>query len=142
MNELAAHKQLSFESRIAAAPIMISGVRVYLEEALLNLLKNSLKYTPAGGRIIFEVTAPGDRISVRIEDTGIGIPAEELPHIFEEFYRASNAKSRERKGTGLGLSIAKQIVEMHQGKIDVESVLGKGTTFHLLLPHFSKEDLS
>ena len=141
MSELVANKQLSFESRIATAPIMISGVRVYLEEALLNLLKNSLKYTPAGGRIVFEVTVSGDLISVRIEDTGIGIPAEDLPHIFEEFYRASNARSREKKGTGLGLSITKQIVEMHQGKIGVESVLGKGTTFHLMLPGFSDRTL-
>jgi signal transduction histidine kinase len=137
MSELAASKQLSFESRIAAAPIMISGVRVYLEEALLNLLKNSLKYTPAGGRIVFEVSVSGDLISVRIEDTGIGVPAEDLPHIFEEFYRASNARIRERKGTGLGLSITKQIVEMHQGKIEVESTLGKGSTFRLSLPRFS-----
>ena len=142
MIELTANKQLSFESRIAAAPIMISGVRVYLEEALMNLLKNSLKYTPAEGKIVFEVTASDDLISVRIEDTGIGVPAEDLPHIFEEFYRASNARSRERKGTGLGLSITKQIVEMHQGKIGVESVLGRGTVVRLSFPRFSGPSFS
>jgi len=137
MNELAANKLLSFEFKVDTAPLMINGVRVYLEEALLNLLKNSLKYTPAGGKVIFEVTASSGLISVRVEDTGIGIPAADLPHVFEEFYRASNAKSREKKGTGLGLSITKQIVEMHHGKIDVESTLGKGTIFRLTLPGFS-----
>lgn len=142
MKELAANRQLSFESRITAAPIMISGVRVYLEEALLNLLKNSLKYTPQGGKIIFEVAIAGDEISVLIKDTGIGVPPADLPHIFEEFYRAGNAKSRERKGTGLGLSITKQIVEMHQGAVTVESELGKGTTFRLKLPCFSAGSLS
>ncbi len=103
---------------------------------MLNLLKNSLKYTLPGGKILFEVTLEGDQICVRIEDTGIGIPAEDMPHIFKEFYRGSNARGRERKGTGLGLSITKQIVEMHQGKIGVESVLGKGTTFRLVFPGF------
>ena len=134
ISELAKNRQISFELKMDGALIMIRGVRVYLEEALLNLLKNSLKYTPAGGKIIFEVTAFGDSISIRIEDTGIGIPAEDLPHIFEEFYRASNAKIREKKGTGLGLSITKQIVEMHQGKIEAESTLGKGTIFRLTFP--------
>lgn len=134
MSELAGNKQLSFEFKTDTTPIMIRGVKVYLEEALMNLLKNSLKYTPAGGKIVFEVTASNDWISIRIEDTGIGIPAPELPHIFEEFYRASNARRAERKGTGLGLSITKQIVEMHQGTIEVESALGKGTIFRLMFP--------
>jgi signal transduction histidine kinase len=136
IGELARNRQLSFEFKMDDAPIMICGVGVYLEEALLNLLKNSLKYTLAGGKILFEVTASGGRISIRIEDTGIGIPTADLPHIFEEFYRASNAKSREKKGTGLGLSITKQIVEMHHGKIEVESTLGKGTIFRLSFPIF------
>ncbi|MFH1208062.1 MAG: HAMP domain-containing sensor histidine kinase [Candidatus Omnitrophota bacterium] len=134
VSELARNRQLAFECKMDDAPIVIRGVRVYLEEALLNLLKNSLKYTPAGGKIVFEVAASGDWVSIRIEDTGIGIPAEDLPHVFEEFYRASNAKSREKKGTGLGLSITKQIVEMHQGKIEVESTLGKGTILRLAFP--------
>ncbi|MFH1800780.1 MAG: HAMP domain-containing sensor histidine kinase [Candidatus Omnitrophota bacterium] len=136
VGELARNRQLSFEFKIDNEPVMIRGVRVYLEEALLNLLKNSLKYTLAGGKIVFEVAASGDWVSIRIEDTGIGIPAEDLPHVFEEFYRANNAKSREKKGTGLGLSITKHVVEMHQGTIEVESALGKGTIFRLALPIF------
>ncbi len=134
ISELARTRRLTFEIRMEAASITVLGVRVYLEEALVNLLKNSLKYTPPGGAVLLEVKTQGDRISIRVEDTGIGISPEDLPRIFEEFYRADNAKILERKGTGLGLSIAKQIVEMHRGKIEVESALGKGTTFLVELP--------
>jgi signal transduction histidine kinase len=71
---------------------------------------------------------------IQIKDTGIGIPKDELPNIFEEFYRASNAKKVERDGTGLGVPIAKQIIERHNGKIWVESELGKGSSFFIILP--------
>ena len=134
ISELARSKNLTFEVRAEASSLMVRGVKVYLEEALVNLLKNSVKYTLPGGKVSLGVNALADRVSIRIDDTGIGIPEDDLPHIFEEFYRAGNAKGLERKGTGLGLSIAKQIVEMHQGKIEVISVLGKGTTFYLELP--------
>src|SRR3989338_8093131 len=101
---------------------------------LTNLLANSVKYTPMGGKVEINIKAIGSRILIEIIDNGIGIPSDELPKLFEEFYRASNARELERDGTGLGLSIAKRVVEMHNGKIWVESEEGKGSKFSIELP--------
>ncbi|OGW81209.1 MAG: hypothetical protein A3G33_05875 [Omnitrophica bacterium RIFCSPLOWO2_12_FULL_44_17] len=130
----AQEKQISFE--VCADPDIPSmkGVRVYVHEAILNLLNNSLKYTPEKGKIVWEIRNHQNVLFVKISDTGIGIPREDLPRIFEEFYRAGNAKEREKKGTGLGLSITKAIAEMHHGKVWVESELGKGTSVYLEFP--------
>ncbi|MDD5595499.1 MAG: HAMP domain-containing sensor histidine kinase [Candidatus Omnitrophica bacterium] len=112
----------------------IRGSKEHIQETLTNLLANSVKYTPHNGKINIVAEDKGNRILIEISDNGIGIPKAELPRIFEEFYRASNAKEVERDGTGLGLSIAKQIVEIHHGKIWVESEEGKGSIFHIELP--------
>lgn len=112
----------------------MQGVEVYIEEVISNLLANSIKYTPSNGTVKFDVTGDADSVLIRIEDTGIGIPKESLPKIFDEFYRAPNAKRSERDGTGLGLSIAKQVVELHKGEIWVESEEGKGSIFSVMLP--------
>jgi len=112
----------------------VRGAEEYLRETIANLLANSVKYTPRNGKIDISVSDKGNRILIKITDNGIGIPKEELPKIFEEFYRASNAKEVERDGTGLGLSIAKQVIEKHNGKIWVESEEGRGSTFYILLP--------
>ena len=112
----------------------IRGAKEYIQETLTNLLANSVKYTPRNGRINIKVSDKGNSILIEITDNGIGIPKDELPRIFEEFYRASNAREVERDGTGLGLSIAKQIVERHNGKIRVDSEEGKGSTFSVELP--------
>ncbi|MDO8663143.1 MAG: HAMP domain-containing sensor histidine kinase [Candidatus Omnitrophota bacterium] len=112
----------------------IRGSKEYIQETLVNLLANSVKYTPRNGRIDLKGSDKGNRILIDISDNGIGIPKGELPKIFEEFYRASNAKEVERDGTGLGLSIAKRIVEIHNGKIWVDSQEGKGSVFHIELP--------
>ncbi|MDP2941540.1 MAG: sensor histidine kinase, partial [Candidatus Omnitrophota bacterium] len=112
----------------------IRATREYIEEAISNLLANSIKYTPSNGKIDIMVSDNGNSILIQIKDTGIGIPKSELSRIFEEFYRASNAKQVERDGTGLGLSIAKQIVQRHNGKIWAESEEGKGSTFSIILP--------
>jgi signal transduction histidine kinase len=112
----------------------VRGEAVLIEETITNMLFNAVKYTPAGGRVDVEVGREGDFIRVRISDTGIGIPADALPHIFEEFYRAENARAVERDGTGLGLAFAKEVVERHGGHIWVESNPGPGSTFIFTLP--------
>jgi signal transduction histidine kinase len=112
----------------------MKGVRVYIEEAIANLLANSVKYTPQGGRIDITINDKGRDLLIQIKDTGIGIPKDEIPRLFEEFYRGKNAKKIEKMGTGLGLSIAKEIVDMHNGKIWAESEEGRGSTFYIKLP--------
>jgi len=99
-----------------------------------NLLDNALKYTPRGSTIAVSVRALGGEITVSVRDNGPGIPDADLPHIFERFYRVDKGRSRDKGGTGLGLSIVKHIVQLHGGRVWVESELGKGTVFHFTLP--------
>lgn len=105
-----------------------------VEQVLTNLLDNAAKYTNAGGHIEVQVTAAGDRIGVEVRDDGIGIPEQDLPRIFERFYRVEKARSRDLGGTGLGLSIVKHLVQAMDGEIFVQSELGRGTTFRFTLP--------
>lgn len=132
----AADKEISFKVEIAPEIDKILGTRVYLEEAIENLLLNAVKYTPRGGRISLSVGSLGGNWLIKIADNGIGIPQADLPFIFEEFYRAQNARELEKTGTGLGLSISKKIIEMHKGKIRIESEIGQGTTFFVELPKY------
>lgn len=111
----------------------VYGSRVLIEDTITNLLANAVKYTPDGGSVHLQVQDQGDFILVKIKDTGIGIPPEEIEKIFEEFYRATNARKIERDGTGLGLSMAREVVERHGGKIKVVSD-SSGSTFSLTLP--------
>lgn len=118
-----------------AEEIRIRGDELRIRQMLLNLIVNGIKYTPAGeGRLAITLSLEGDTVSVAIADSGIGIPAEHLPHIFDRFYRIDEARNRENGGTGLGLAIVKWIVEAHEGKILVRSIPGKGSTFTVLLP--------
>jgi signal transduction histidine kinase len=103
-----------------------------LRRVLDNLLSNAIKYSPAGGEVVVTLAADGDSAVLRVRDQGLGIPAEDLPHIFERFRRARNAA--EIVGTGLGLSGARQLVEQHGGTIQVESQEGAGSTFTVRLP--------
>ncbi len=113
----------------------ILGDRVQIEQAFVNLLDNAVKFNRPSGEVLVEVTRPSEgKISISIADTGIGIPHDDLPRIFERFYRVDKARSREVGGTGLGLSIVKHIIERLNGTVTVESQLGKGSTFTLLLP--------
>ena len=115
--------------------LQVSGDRDRLKQVILNLVANAIQYTPAGGDVFLSLGRSGDNAKLIVRDTGPGIPAEDLPYIFERFFRAE--KSRTRSGTagfGLGLSIAHWIVEQHGGKIEVSSREGKGTTFAVWLP--------
>ncbi|OIO35172.1 MAG: hypothetical protein AUJ74_06935 [Candidatus Omnitrophica bacterium CG1_02_44_16] len=134
VSQKAAAKNISLVFSVEPSIDRIRGAREYLREMIANLLANSVKYTPREGRISVSVADKGNSILLQIKDTGIGIPKDELPKVFDEFYRASNAKEIERDGTGLGLSIAKQVIERHKGKIWVESEQGNGSTFYIMLP--------
>src|SRR5208282_1786936 len=110
----------------------VLGSRLQLEQALVNLLDNAVKFNRPKGEALMEVTRSADgRVRITLTDTGIGIPHDDLPRIFERFYRVDKARSREVGGTGLGLSIVKHIIERMSGTVSVESQLGKGSTFTL-----------
>ncbi len=132
----AEEKQLVLVFKNSGNRTTVSANPESIEHLLFNLIDNAIKYTPWGGKITVEYqpATVDNYIQVSIIDTGIGIPQEELPHIFEDFYRAKNAQTFEKDGTGLGLSIVKQIIEAHNGKIWVESQVGKGTKFTFILP--------
>ncbi len=115
-------------------PVAVLGNATWLKQLLLILLDNAQKYTPQGGRITISLAREGDLGRIRVEDTGIGVAAEDLPHIFERFYRADKARARDEGGTGLGLAIARWIVEEHGGEIEAHSEPGEGTTFTVRLP--------
>lgn len=115
--------------------LQVSGERDRLKQVLLNLVANAIQYTPAGGDVFLSLSRSGDNAKLIVRDTGPGIPAEDLPYIFERFYRAEKSRTRSGiAGFGLGLSIAHWIVEQHGGKIEVSSREGKGTTFAVWLP--------
>lgn len=130
----AKNKNLSFKADLDPVIDKFKGVRVYIEETISNILVNAIKYTPDGGEVILTAKKTPDAIQIQIKDTGIGIPKDDLPRIFEEFYRAKNARAIEKQGTGLGLAMAKEVVEMHKGKIWIESEEGSGTKLNIEFP--------
>lgn len=105
-----------------------------MEEIFNNLISNAINYSPEGGDVTITAQGLGEYIQIKVKDTGIGIAPEELPKIFDKFYRVKNPKSRQVMGTGLGLAIVKGVLEAHHGTIDVESIVDQGTTFRILLP--------
>ena len=114
--------------------VSVHGDKRSLRSLMVNLLGNAIRYTPIGGTISVGLRREGQLAVVTIRDTGIGIPPEDLPYIFKRFYRVDKARSRNVGGSGLGLSICKQIIDIHKGKIEVESSMKKGSTFYVKIP--------
>ena len=112
----------------------------FLREILDNLIENAIKYTPTGGSVYVNVRGDGDRVLINVTDTGIGISAEDLGHIFQKFYRVDNSDTREIGGTGLGLYIVKQRVEAMGGRVWAESAFGEGSTFFISLPRLTNAE--
>jgi two-component system, OmpR family, manganese sensing sensor histidine kinase len=131
---LAKELNLNLTARLPSAPVKLKVDSDLLTQALKNLLDNACKYTTSGDSIVIKVLTRSRRAFIEVEDNGIGIPAEDIPHIFERFYRVDTARSRQTGGFGLGLAIAQQITLAHGGQITVESVLEKGTKFQICLP--------
>ncbi len=129
-----AEKKIALACDLPAGLPPLHADRLRLEQVFGNLLENAVKYTGPGGRIAIRARREGPFIEFRVEDTGLGILPADVPHIFERFYRADKARSRERGGTGLGLSIVKHIVQSHGGTVTAESIYGEGTTIALRLP--------
>ena len=118
----------------AQESLIVNGDKVKLRQLFINILENAIRYTPNDGNISVSAVKKDENALVAISDTGVGIPPEHLPHIFERFYRVDKARSRAEGGVGLGLAIAKYIAESHGGKIELESQVGKGTTFNITIP--------
>jgi signal transduction histidine kinase len=105
-----------------------------IAQVLENLMSNALRYTPEGGQVFLSAGAAGNSVYLRVQDNGAGIPAEDLPYVFDRFYRADKSRRRHEGESGLGLAIAKSIVDAHDGTLSVDSVPGEGTTFSVVLP--------
>jgi signal transduction histidine kinase len=132
-------RPLAEERGVQLRPDLNGGVRVEADVArvrqlLLILIDNALRHTPSGGKVSVGVIRQNGHARITVTDNGEGIPPADLPHIFERFYRADKARSRENGGSGLGLAIAKWIVDAHRGDIEVKSFQGKGTEVEVSLP--------
>jgi signal transduction histidine kinase len=134
LQQQAAARSVSLLISPSSHAMEVPGDSESLSELFENLISNAIKYTPAGGQVRVELVPRGNQVELSVSDTGIGIPAEEMPRVFDEFYRASNAREASKEGTGLGLAIVKAIAEGHGGKISLTSEVGVGTTFRVLLP--------
>jgi signal transduction histidine kinase len=135
---LAQSKGILLRSEIPRAAVIIIGDANSIRRLILVLLDNAIKYSMAGTGILTTVSLQAESAIIAVQDEGIGISAQDLPHIFERFYRADKARSREMGGAGLGLSIAKWIAEAHNARIAVESTLGEGSTFRVTFPFRGK----
>ncbi|HET9218693.1 MAG TPA: ATP-binding protein [Terriglobia bacterium] len=133
LSVLASAREISL-SLESVSPLVASGDEQWLKHALLNVLDNAIKYTPAGGSVAVRGYQTANQVVIEVRDTGIGIPADALPHIFERFYRAESSRAKDIEGVGLGLNLTKWIVDHHDGKIEVTSHPGAGTRVELRLP--------
>ncbi|HEY7000312.1 MAG TPA: ATP-binding protein [Candidatus Udaeobacter sp.] len=135
--ERSAAKKLKVFLDLPPETLALRADEVRLHEVLYNLVENAVKYSHENGQIHLRATKRGDEVVLSVTDNGFGISKEDLPRIFERFYRADKARSRELGGTGLGLAIVKHIAQLHGGRVEAESELGRGTTIRIVLPHIS-----
>jgi len=134
---LAQEKHLKIVPQIPNQPVVIAGDELSLRRLFMALVDNAVKYTSEHGTVWINLDIEDKQAVIRIRDTGIGISNEDLPRVFDRFWRADKVRSRDEGGTGLGLAIAKGITERHGGTLRVESELGHGSTFSVRLPLFS-----
>ena len=133
MQTLASASGITLECR-SAGDVQFRGDEALLRRLAINLLDNAIRYTPPAGKVSAELEADPAAVRIRISDTGAGIPPEAAPHVFERFYRADKARSRQDGGFGLGLAIVKWIAEAHNGTVELTRNAGPGTTFTVTLP--------
>jgi two-component system phosphate regulon sensor histidine kinase PhoR len=131
---MAQSKDIVLEANLPTDLPPVTGDRGWLEQVATNLVGNAIKFTPEGGKVRISAQQSNDQVLVEVSDTGIGIPADALDRIFDKFYRVPHESGERSEGTGLGLHIAKQIVELHDGRILAESNVGEGSTFWFMLP--------
>ncbi len=134
LRQEAQKKDVAMEVTLADDLPVIYGDRDHMEMVFANLVSNAIRYTPAGGRVAVKMEADGNHLKAEVADTGIGIPKADLPRIFDKFYRAQMDMRRRLDGSGLGLFIVKNVVEAHFGTIEVQSEVGRGTTFKVQIP--------
>jgi two-component system sensor histidine kinase VicK len=134
LRQEAIKKGLTIEADSSPDLPFIEGDPFRLEQVLVNIIGNAVKYTPSGGYVKVITRALENDVMIKVIDNGIGIPKKDLPRVFDRFHRVDKARSRDLGGSGLGLSIAKEIVDAHGGKIDISSVVNKGTEVRIILP--------
>jgi len=132
--EKAEAESIHLSIKDSAKEVYMMGNRMNIEEVVSNLISNAIRYSPNGGEILVWTDEKSDCLAIKVSDTGLGIPAKDLDHIFDRFYRVKNEKTRYINGTGLGLAIVKNIVEAHHGTIQVDSTEGKGACFSVIFP--------
>jgi signal transduction histidine kinase len=136
---VASEKRIRLLTSVAPDLGLVMADRDKLEKVLLNLLFNGLKFTPAGGRVEIHAGREGQELVLRVLDTGMGIAAKNLPFIFDRFWQADNSSRRKHQGAGIGLALVKELTELQGGRVSVESVEGRGTTFTVRLPYLPAE---
>ncbi|HHW57682.1 MAG TPA: cell wall metabolism sensor histidine kinase WalK [Clostridia bacterium] len=139
MEKVAKDKNITLKKELNCRSLVINTNKDRFHQMMINLIDNGIKYTPEGGFVKVKTVEERDKITIEVEDNGIGIPKEKIPRLFERFYRVDKSRSRKLGGTGLGLAIVKHIVESMKGEIFVESEVGKGTKFII---KFKKSDLT
>lgn len=138
--ELARRREVELHTAPPPRPLLVRADRRHLEQAVANLVDNALKYTEPGGRVTLSLEERGDEVALVVSDTGVGIPPQDLERIFERFYRVDKGRSRRLGGTGLGLAIVKHLVRAMQGRVEVASQPGQGSTFRVILPRWREEN--
>jgi len=136
---------LADQKQIELDFVEVEEVQIYLDkeriqQCLINIIANAIKYTPDGGYVGIQLVSTREDVIIKVTDTGMGIPKEKLMNIFDRFYRVDEARARNTGGTGLGLSISQQIINLHGGRVDVQSKEGKGTSFFIILPKRTEQN--